>query len=89
MIERILRYCQHDVWMVDVNALAGPRQFGVKTLRLLLVAIAEFQESFLSIRATSLVYTTLLSLVPFLAVTFSVLKAFGIHQQIQPIDCKY
>ena len=85
MIERILRYCQHDVWMVDVNALTGLRQFGVKALRLLLVAVAEFQESVLSIRATSLVYTTLLSLVPFLAVTFSVLKAFGIHQQIQPI----
>ncbi len=85
MIERILRYCQHDVWMVEVNALTGLRQFGVKALRLLLVAVAEFQESVLSIRATSLVYTTLLSIVPFLAVTFSVLKAFGIHQQIQPI----
>jgi membrane protein len=68
-----------------VNALTGLRQFGVKALRLALVAVTEFQESFLSIRATSLVYTTLLSLVPFLAVTFSVLKAFGIHQQIEPI----
>jgi membrane protein len=85
MIERILRYCQEDVWRVDVNALTGLRQFGVKALRLGLVAITEFQESVLSIRATSLVYTTLLSLVPFLAVTFSVLKAFGVHQQIQPI----
>ena len=85
MIERIFRYCQHDVWIVDVNALTGLRQFGVKALRLALVAVTEFQESFLSIRATSLVYTTLLSLVPFLAVTFSVLKAFGVHQQIQPI----
>lgn len=85
MIERIFRYCQQDVWLVDVNALTGPRQIGVKALRLVLVAVAEFQESVLSIRATSLVYTTLLSLVPFLAVTFSVLKAFGVHQQIQPI----
>jgi membrane protein len=85
MFEQIFRYCQHDVWMEDVNALTGLRQFGVKALRLLLVAVSEFQESVLTIRATSLVYTTLLSLVPFLAVTFSVLKAFGVHQQIQPI----
>ena len=85
MIDRILRYCRHDVWREDVNALTGIRQFGVKAMRLALVAVAEFQESVLSIRATSLVYTTLLSLVPFLAVTFSVLKAFGIHQKIQPI----
>jgi membrane protein len=85
MFDRILQYCQYDVWKVDVNSLTGLRQLGVKALRLVLVAVAEFQESVLSIRATSLVYTTLLSLVPFLAVTFSVLKAFGVHQQIQPL----
>ena len=85
MIERLIRYCQHDVWTVKVHELTGFHQVGVKLLRLGLVAASEFRESFLSIRATSLVYTTLLSLVPFLAVTFSVLKAFGIHQQIEPI----
>jgi len=85
MIERILQYCEHDVWTVNVRQLTGLRQTGVKLLRLGLVATSEFRKSFLSIRATSLVYTTLLSLVPFLAVTFSVLKAFGVHQQIEPI----
>jgi membrane protein len=39
----------------------------------------------LDARAAGLVYTTLLSLVPFLAVTFSVLKAFGVHQEIEPV----
>ncbi len=85
MINRIIQFCEHDVWAMEVHELTGFRQFGVKLLRLGLVAAAEFRESFLSIRATSLVYTTLLSLVPFLAVTFSVLKAFGVHQQIEPI----
>ena len=85
MLDRIIRFCEHDVWAMKVHELTGFRQFGVKVLRLVLVAAAEFRESFLSIRATSLVYTTLLSLVPFLAVTFSVLKAFGVHQQIEPI----
>jgi membrane protein len=33
----------------------------------------------------SLVYTTLLSLVPLLALSFSVLKGFGIHNQIEPM----
>jgi membrane protein len=85
MIDRIIRFCEHDVWVMNVHQLTGLRQFGVKLLRLGLVAAAEFRESFLSIRATSLVYTTLLSMVPFLAVMFSVLKAFGVHQQIEPI----
>ena len=85
IIDRAVQYCQEDVWAVNVHKLSGIHQLGVKLLRLVLVAATEFKESFLSIRATSLVYTTLLSLVPFLAVTFSVLKAFGVHQQIEPI----
>ncbi len=38
----------------------------------------------LTLRAMSLVYTTLLSLVPLLAISFSVLKGFGVHNQIEP-----
>ncbi|MFT5664380.1 MAG: membrane protein, partial [Gammaproteobacteria bacterium] len=36
------------------------------------------------LRAMSLVYTTLLSIVPLLAVSISVLKGFGVHDQLQP-----
>lgn len=39
----------------------------------------------LTLRAMSLVYTTLLSMVPLLALSFSVLKAFGIHNQLEPM----
>jgi membrane protein len=43
----------------------------------------------LTLRATGLVYTTLLSLVPLLALSFSVLKAFGVYNQIDPILLKF
>src|SRR5690554_4428770 len=33
----------------------------------------------------SLVYTTLLSIVPLLALSFSVLKAMGVHQRMEPL----
>jgi membrane protein len=38
----------------------------------------------LTLRAMSLVYTTLLSLVPLLAISFSILKGFGVHNQVEP-----
>ena len=38
----------------------------------------------LTLRAMSLVYTTLLSIVPLLAVSISVLKGFGVHNQLEP-----
>ncbi|WP_054774990.1 YhjD/YihY/BrkB family envelope integrity protein, partial [Methylogaea oryzae] len=52
--------------------------------RWLRAIIREATEEQLDLRAMSLVYTTLLSLVPLLAVSFSVLKSFGIHNQLQP-----
>ncbi len=39
----------------------------------------------LSLQAMSLVYTTLLSLVPFLALGFSLLKALGVHNSLEPV----
>jgi membrane protein len=45
----------------------------------------DIQEGGLDYRAMSLVYTTLLSLAPLLAVSFSVLTAFGVHNQMEPV----
>ncbi len=39
----------------------------------------------LTLRAMSLVYTTLLSIVPLIAVSFSVLKGLGYHRQLEPV----
>ena len=44
----------------------------------------DFMSGMLTLRAMSLVYTTLLSIVPLLAVSISVLKGFGVHDQLQP-----
>jgi len=53
--------------------------------RLLYALARDMTRSNLSLHAMSLVYTTLLSLVPLLAVSFSVLKGFGVHNQIEPL----
>ncbi len=39
----------------------------------------------LKLRAMSLVYTTMLAVVPLLALTFSVLKGFGFHRRMEPL----
>ncbi len=53
-------------------------------LRTIYVVSRDLGEGQLTLRAMSLVYTTLLSLVPLLALSFSVLKGFGVHNQIRP-----
>jgi len=83
-LHRSERFFQRDLWMTEPQAWKGMAKFYIPFLRLLVVAGSDFRDRDLGVRATGLVYITLLSLVPFLAVTFSVLKAFGVHQQIEP-----
>lgn len=56
----------------------------LKVLRIAYVSVMDLMEGQLSLRAMSLVYTTLLSIVPLLALSFSVLKAMGAHNEIEP-----
>ena len=73
------------VWRVDLQTLSAARRLMVSMARLLHNMASELAEGNLTLRAMSLVYTTLLSLVPLLAVSFSLLKAFGVHNQIEPL----
>ena len=52
---------------------------------LFLAVMREMDDGGIKERAKSLVYTSLLSLAPLLAVSFSILKGFGVHNQIEPL----
>ncbi len=43
----------------------------------------------LTLRATGLVYTTFLALIPAVALTFAVLKAFGAHRELEPLILEF
>jgi membrane protein len=79
------QFFHRELWTTDLSTLTLWPRFRVGCLRLAIVAVEDFQANLLNLRAMSLVYSTLLSLVPFLAVIFSVLKAFGVHNQIEPL----
>jgi membrane protein len=56
----------------------------VEPLRLIWAVGRDIAAGQITLRAMSLVYTTLLALVPLLAISFSILKGFGVHNQIEP-----
>lgn len=77
------------IWNGRLDARAGWKSGVVRLLRLVLVLVRDLAYGQLTLRATGLVFTTLLSLVPLLALSFSVLKAFGVYNQIDPILLKF
>ncbi len=68
----------------DLNRVSGGRRFFLRVGRIIYALLGDLVKGHLSLQAMSLVYTTLITLVPLLAISFSVLKGFGIHNQIEP-----
>ena len=83
--DRLQKAYRAAVWEVDVASKPRFRAILILAARILHAVAHEIAVGQLNLRAMSLVYTTLLSLVPLLALSFSVLKAFGVYGQLEPM----
>ncbi len=72
------------VWASNLAAMPPLRARGIRLLRVFHMMGRQLLGGQLNVRAASLVYTTLLSIVPALAVVFAVLKSFEVHQNLEP-----
>jgi membrane protein len=73
------------VWEEQTGSQSVWKVYWIRTLRTILILAQDIMHGQLTLRAMSLVFTTLLSIVPLLALCFSVLQAFGIHTKMQPM----
>ena len=78
-------------WQLLDRALFGPHTAGHEPLARLLrilrypyAILRDLMGGELTLRATGLVYATLLALIPAMALSFAVLKAFGAHRDMEP-----
>jgi membrane protein len=62
-----------------------PLGLTLRILRYPYAVLRDLSRGEINLRAMSLVYTTLLSLIPLLAFSFAVLKIFGGHRDLEPI----
>lgn len=76
----IVEFLWNDKWATADSRVRA----GITVLRYLYAIVRDFFSGQLTMRAMSLVYTTLLSIVPLLAFSFSLLKGFGIHKKLEP-----
>jgi Predicted membrane protein len=80
-------HLRFEYWLFDL-----PDEVGSPALHVLLVPlrygyaiVRDFIRGDLGLRAMGLVYSSLFAVVPVIAVSFSVLKAFGYHREIEPV----
>jgi membrane protein len=77
-IKKLQKFLTHDLWYVDIeSSVTGLRKFLVSELQMAVLVIKSADKNFLMNRASALAFTTLLSLIPVLAIMFMFFKAFG------------
>jgi membrane protein len=84
LLDQIATRANDFLWGADLATVSAWRRRFVFALRTVYAVGRDLGEGELTLRAMSLVYTTLLSVVPLLALSFSVLKGFGVHNQVRP-----
>ncbi len=80
MLEQLRQY----IWSYNVRDAEGVRSPWRHFLQIAVMVGRDLMDGMITLRAMSLVYTTLLAMVPLLAVSISVLKGFGVHDQLEP-----
>jgi membrane protein len=83
-LNELLRSWRERLWQEHDLLSRGQRHL-VTAARYAVVIARDLMDGQLSMRAMSLIYTTLLSIVPVLALAFSVLKALGVHNMLEPL----
>ena len=85
MLERLQQRLLDLLWNTDADGRPWWQRSALYAARIVHNVARDMAGGQLTLRAMSLVYTTLLSLVPLLALSFSVLKAFGVHHRFEPL----
>ncbi|MEJ2127724.1 MAG: YihY/virulence factor BrkB family protein [Woeseiaceae bacterium] len=84
MIPQLRQKFDHFVWGDGLEKHGFAGKLAAVILRYAYGLIRDMVSGQITLRAMSLVYTTLLSVVPLIAFSFSVLQGFGIHNQLEP-----
>jgi len=84
LIAKLQDYLDRLVWGQQLARTGMPGRVLAIVLRYLYAMLRDFFSGQLTMRAMSLVYTTLLSVVPLLAFSFAILKGFGLFEEWKP-----
>ena len=82
-IRNLINYLGIGIWQVRIKDMPRSRSFMVRQIRIFLLTLRGFDKDKCQLRASSLTFYTLLSIVPMVAVAFGVAKGFGLEKLLE------
>jgi membrane protein len=83
LISNFFSFIRVDIWRIRLADLPFGKSFLIKQLRIIILAFRGYDEDRCLLRASSLTFYTLLSIVPVAAMFFGVAKGFGFERRLQ------
>jgi len=85
LVKQANNYIFNDLWTIDSFQLPKQKKIIIKTIRTLVLAFRGFKEDHVSLRASSLTFFSLLSVVPVMALAFGFAKGFGLDGKLEEL----
>lgn len=82
-IKGLVNFISEDVWRVTDFDISNTKKRGYDFVKIVSLVVRRISEDNLSSRAAALTYSTLLSLVPLLAVLLSIARGFGFNNIVE------
>ena len=82
-ISNAIKFITVDIWRIRLEDLPFGKSFLIKRLRIFLLAIRGFADNKCILRASSLTFYTILSIVPVAAMLFGIAKGFGFETMLK------
>ena len=75
---------QSILWVEQLQSQTLWKRFLIRTSQIIVAVVRDLNQEQLSLRAMSLVFTTVIGFFPLFALTFAVLKSLGVHNAMEP-----
>ena len=83
LLTRTIHFVTYDIWRITENEVSGLKEIYINTIKTVILAIRGFNNENLQTKASALTYSTLLAIVPLLAVLLGIAKGFGFQEAVQ------
>ena len=82
-VQRLIHFFTTGIWRISRGDVSPLRYLVVKVLKKILLAVRFFTAKRVMTKASALTYSTLLAIVPILAVVFAIARGFGYNKYIE------
>ena len=83
LLTGFIRFITYDIWRITEKEVSGLKRFYIFLVKTIILAVRDFKREDLQTRASALTFSTLLAIVPLLAVIVGIASGFGLSETVR------